>query len=561
MILVDFFMLAGALSWTAAGGSSPVPSVPGRVRALAGSCVVVPCSFTPLAAPLRRGGGRVEVRLKFTGGRRFLSRSTAFNSEDPRHVAGEYLRRTSLHGRISEGDCSLRLEPVRLQDSRAFEVALKGPEDWYWGTPRAFTLEVSEHPESPVISGPVSVTEGQPVSLNCTVGSFCPSRPPVLRWHWERGAPPNSSSSDGGGRQLLLQRQPHRPLLLSSLSFTASSTAKPRVRCEAAYPGGAVVGALREVHITFAPREVRVEVRSLVVHEGGSVLLECACKADPPVTTYRWSYVLHGHTVALDAHTHAARIYNATRGTLVRCSAHNLIGRGDSRPTPLDIQYKPLILRLLSSCLLAEFEVTCVCIVNSNPRAAVRWSVNGSVPSGGYNVSVEGDSSEVRSWLRWRMDGWQRVTCLAENQLGDDSLTLMQPGEVSSPWWLVAVVAVCVPACTSSLLLLYCCRRRKRVRRVLNRHRGAYLRDMAVKTPLYINCTEVTHVYCNGSYQLVYQNATPLFVRTNQARPIGRRGGERRMRARRERGRRDRATRRETSSREETETAIYVEIL
>ena len=85
----------------------------------------------------------MEVRLKFTGGRRFPSRSTAFNSEDPRHVAGEYLRRTSLHGRISEGDCSLRLEPVRLQDSRAFEVALKGPEEGYWGTPRAFTLEVS----------------------------------------------------------------------------------------------------------------------------------------------------------------------------------------------------------------------------------------------------------------------------------------------------------------------------------------------------------------------------------------------------------------------------------
>ncbi|CAL8297709.1 unnamed protein product [Gadus morhua 'NCC'] len=360
MILVDVFILAGALSWPAAGGSSPVPSVPGRVRALAGSCVSVPCSFTPLAAPLWRGGGQSEVRLTFTGGRRFPSRSTAFNSEDPRH------------------------------DSRAFEVALKGPEEGYWGTPRAFTLEVSERPESPVISGPVSVTEGRPVSLNCTVGSFCPSRPPVLRWHWERGAPPNSSSRDGGGHQLLLQRQPHRPLLLSSLSFTASSTAKPRVRCEAAYPGGAVVGALREVHITFAPRDLRVEVRLLVVLEGGSVLLECACKADPAVTTYRWSY-----------------------------------------PAPLNIQYKPLILRPLSSCLLAEFEVTCVCIVNSDPRAAVRWSVNGSVPSGGYNVSVEGYSSEVRSWLRWRMDGWQRVTCLAENQLGDDSLTLMQPGEGS----------------------------------------------------------------------------------------------------------------------------------
>ncbi|CAL8248278.1 unnamed protein product [Lota lota] len=541
-----------------AGGSSPIPSVPDRVRALAGSCVVVPCSYI-LPAPRRRGGGRVAIRLRVRGGGRFPLWSTAFNSEDPSHVTREYLRRTSLYGRISEGDCSLKLVPVHLEDSRPFEIALKGPEEGHWGTPRVFTLEVSEHPESPVISGPGSVTEGQPVSLNCTVGSFCPSKPPVLRWRWERGAQPNSS--DGGGHQLLLQPQTHRPLLLSTLSFTASYMAKPRLRCEATYPEGAIVGTLRDVHITFAPREVRVEVQSLVVHEGGSVLLGCVCKADPPVTTYHWSYILHGRTVHLDTRTHAARIYNVTRGMLVRCSAHNLIGRGDSHPTPLDIQYKPLILRPLSSCVLAEFEVTCLCVVNSNPRAVVRWSVNGSVSSGGYNASVEGDSSKVNAWLRWRMDRQLRVTCLAENQLGDDSLTLMQPREVSSPWWLVAVVAVCVPVCTSSLLLLYCCQRRKRVRRVLNRHRGAYLRDLAVESPLYINCTEVTHVYSNGSYQLVYQNATPLFVRTNQTRPMGRRGGERCVRARKERGRRDRATRRETSSREETETAIYVEIL
>ena len=73
---------------------------------------------------------------------------------------------------------------------------------------------------------------------------------------------------------------------------------------------------------------------------------------------------------------------------------------------------------------------------------------------------------------------------------------------------LCLFVCICVHLCVWVCFCVF--------RRVLNRHRGAYLRDMAVKTPLYINCTEVTHVYCNGSYQLVYQNATPLFVRTNQ---------------------------------------------
>lgn len=55
--------------------------------------------------------------------------------------------------------------------------------------------------------------------------------------------------------------------------------------------------------------------------------------------------------------------------------------------------------------------------------------------------------------------------------------------------------------------------------RVLSRPPAVYPGDLGVyqdRMPLYINCTEVTHIYTNGSYQLVYQNCTPLFVRTKQ---------------------------------------------
>lgn len=191
------------------------------------------------------------VRLRFREQTIFSYQwRTAFNSEDPRHVTGKFLGRTSLSGQISEGNCSLRLDPVHLEDSQRFEMVLKAPEDRRWGTPRFFTLEVSERPEYPVISGPGSVTEGQLVSLNCTVNFSCPSRPPVLHWHWERGARPKGS---GGGVHQLVHPLTNSPLLLSSLSFNASHSVKPRLRCAATYPGGAIVGALREVHITCTP--------------------------------------------------------------------------------------------------------------------------------------------------------------------------------------------------------------------------------------------------------------------------------------------------------------------
>lgn len=56
-------------------------------------------------------------------------------------------------------------------------------------------------------------------------------------------------------------------------------------------------------------------------------------------------------------------------------------------------------------------------------------------------------------------------------------------------------------------------------RNVLSRHPAVFSEGLGIyqdRMPLYINCTEVTHVYTNGSYQLVYQNCTPFFVHNNQ---------------------------------------------
>ncbi|KAK3541019.1 hypothetical protein QTP86_011597 [Hemibagrus guttatus] len=82
------------------------------------------------------------------------------------------------------------------------------------------------------------------------------------------------------------------------------------------------------------------------------------------------------------------------------------------------------------------------------------------------------------------------------------------------------------------------------------------------RTPLYINCSEVTHIYTNGSYQLVYQNCTPCFIRTTQTHKRQRRG------ARRERRERDRQIPAEQMERDrqlslttDSDSAIYVEVI
>ncbi|XP_072249341.1 sialic acid-binding Ig-like lectin 14 [Leuresthes tenuis] len=558
-----------AVLWRGVQPASATPSVPDHVQALVGSCVVIPCSFTPAAShPVRGRKERVDVRMRFRGGSAFFPlQSTAFSSQNKDQVSRDFQGRTSLFGRIADGDCSVKIERVRRDDPQVFEMALKKGDDSRWGKPRSFNLEIIDTPEPPVISGMLSATEGQLVTLNCSVSYHCPSRPPALQWRWERGAQLNSTES---GAVQTLAPDPNRLILLASLSFTVSHQVKPRLRCEVSYPGAKMLATVKDLHVTFPPKDVKVQVQTLTVQEGGSALLVCSCKADPPATEYHWSYTQHGQTVHLHQRLHTVRIMNVTRAMRVRCSAQNLIGRGESKPTSLNIQYKPAILRLSSSCVVNESKVLCHCSVDSNPKPAVTWSVNGTVPPHDYNVSVTSEPNMLTASLRGYMDKPLRVICFAFNALGNDSLVLLQGEEETAPllWLVLPAAAICLVISFLSLLIYYC--RKRAEKHVLRRRLAVYPEGLGIyqeRMPLYINCTEVTHVYTNGSYQLVYQNCTPLFVHTKQIRPMGRRGGEKRRG--REVGGMDRrvdlgvrGTREgQDAAVADPETAIYLEIL
>lgn len=110
-----------------------------------------------------------------------------------------------------------------------------------------FFFPRTDTPEAPIISGMLAATEGQVVSMNCSVNYHCPSRPPALQWIWERGDQLNIT------KPVEIQTifaEPNRPMLLASLSFTVSHQVKPRLRCEASYPGASALATSKELHVT-----------------------------------------------------------------------------------------------------------------------------------------------------------------------------------------------------------------------------------------------------------------------------------------------------------------------
>ncbi|KAL4657614.1 myelin-associated glycoprotein-like isoform X1 [Arapaima gigas] len=489
-------------------------SVPEQVSAVSGSCVIIPCSFS--IRPPRPAKGRpvkYHVRLRYRYS--FFRWKTAFSSENSMEVDKSFRGRTSLTGDPSKGDCSVRINRVRDDDAYSYEVALKERGANEWKTTMSVSVGVSDTPAPPVISDPGSLTDGQLVTLNCTVNYSCPGEPPQVRWRWERGSQKNSTQCQ---EQVPSQQELE---LHSSISFRVSLLTPRRFECLAGYGDKWAGPAIKELKIRFPPKEVAIDVLTLTVQEGASVLLSCSCKADPPVRAYQWSYTRQGSKVTLSSRRQNVRVHNVSRDMMFYCRAQNEIGWAESRPAVLSVQYKPIVSEN-SSCQWDGWTIHCWCLVDSNPRSAVTWSVNGSRPPDSYNTTVSATGGALVARLNGGMVQQLNVVCYAHNALGNDSATLLVGRKDTLLWKVVPASAILISLfLISSLLFLLHCRRKTGKHVLRYRHPSVYPGNLGVyqgQTPLYINCSEVTHIYTNGSYQLIYQNCTPIFVLNKQWR-------------------------------------------
>ncbi|XP_052473752.1 sialoadhesin isoform X1 [Carassius gibelio] len=524
MALDTLIRIFTIMSVSAFGRSAAVSvSVPGRVLALEGSCLIIPCSFSP--AP---DAQKMELRL-VRSATPFLMmlRWPVFSSVRGDIIQSDFRERTALAGNISAGDCSISISSIRSNDQNTYVLQMRERGQRSWPASSQVNISVTGSPEPPELTDPGPVKEGHRIVLNCSTRLSCPSDRPRLLWKWERGDPTGSSVH---GDTELLRDTGWFPVLQTSLVFTVPRHTNPRVRCEVEYPNNRRSSATREILVHFPPRDVCVQVVSASVRLGGNALLLCSCKADPPVTEYQWWSVEAGSTRILSKHTHSVRIYNISRDTRVQCSAANRLGRASSPPTPLNAQYAPLILSR-SSCDWDGTLLSCSCVVDSNPRPAVTWSVNGSHLPDGFNTSSSSYVNHTLTvTLRGISDAPLRVECHAVSALGNHSHLLYEPHEAGDLKWTVIPIAGAV-LLLLLLLLVFCCCRTNRRRRVMAYRPPAVHPELQglyqERMPLYINCSEVTNVYSNGSYQLIYQNCTPLFVRSKQMHKRQRRGARR----------------------------------
>ncbi|XP_048009955.1 sialoadhesin [Megalobrama amblycephala] len=543
--VIGLFTVMTACQWRATPAVSL--SAPVRVIVLEGSCLILPCSFSPVLTT-----EKMEVRLARTPTSYFMMlRTTVFSTHRGDAIHSDFRERTSLAGNISSGDCSINIGRIRREDQNTYELQMREQGQRSWAVGTKINVSVTGTPEPPEVTDPGPVKEGQRVVLNCSVKLSCPSERPRLLWKWERGD--QGGSSVHGDTEL--QYVPGElPVMWTSLSFTVPKHTNPRVRCEVEYPKNRRSSFTREILVHFPPKDVFIQVLTVSVRVGGNALLSCSCKADPPVLEYQWSTVQSGNKVILPKRTPTIRIYNVTRDTRVQCTATNRLGWATSSLTALNVQYTPVILSN-SSCDWDGTLLSCFCAVDSNPRPAVTWSVNGTHLPEGYNTSFSYFNHILVATLSGIADAPLPVECYAVNSLGNDSHILFEAHDGHLIWTLIPIACAVLFLLLLSLLICYCCCWTNRQRRVMTyRPPAIHPESLGIyqeRMPLYINCSEVTHIYTNGSYQLIYQNCTPLFVRSKQMHKRQRRG------ARRQRVQPERPTPITIDS----DTAIYVEVI
>ncbi|XP_072530184.1 B-cell receptor CD22-like [Salminus brasiliensis] len=376
-------------------------TLPDRVEAVRGLCVLVPCAFE-----IRTG-----LEYKFKGNLKGLWRKdgtedshTVFDSTTPEtnQIKGE------IRGDLSMKNCTTLFYSVRTADSGRYYFRIEGEDKYTYTNPSVY-INISDSPPKPTLSVYVGQTEvedrrvleGSSVSLICSALAPCPSNPPTLTWS---PLPLNS----------VLEQNQNTSFISSHLSFTASHLHhRLRINCSATYrlENNRTTRRAVVLRVEYPPRNTTVSVSpSGPVLLGGSVSLSCSSDGNPAVLNYTW-YRENGEQIET-GDTLTITETDDTHSGLYYCRAENQHGTQNSS-VRLDVQYPPRNTTVSvspSGPVLLGGSVSLSCSSDGNPAVLnyTWYRENGEQIETGDTLTIT-ETDDTHSGLYY---------CRAENQHG-----------------------------------------------------------------------------------------------------------------------------------------------
>ncbi|XP_041425028.1 B-cell receptor CD22-like [Xenopus laevis] len=317
-------------------------TLPESIRALRGSCVEIPCTFT-------RPRSYVNINLVWYKDVTFFD--NIIYKRNPSDVNKPYRGRTSLVGN-GPNSCSLRINDV--QESGTYYPYIHGNCDVSsFSGCQTVKVQVSDVPNKPTIQIPSILTEGKNVSISCSVEHTCPSSPPTLQWNRDgyKLTEMQKSLKDGVWKTTTVME--YFP------SYWDNGT---DLICDATYHNGLKSQgvATLNLNIPYSPKNVTVVIfdGKKEMKEGDNVTLMCTSYANPAANDFIWyNNKRDGNVEQREGHGQNITVTVGWDREKFSCTARNPLGTGNSKVLELHVLYKAKIITIKGKDEIKEGDV------------------------------------------------------------------------------------------------------------------------------------------------------------------------------------------------------------
>ncbi|XP_034553704.1 sialic acid-binding Ig-like lectin 10 isoform X2 [Notolabrus celidotus] len=256
------------------GGSYCITLIDGEIRAEAGLCVVIPCSFT---TNWRFTPQSIDW-FKCEPNTRCSDSDVILNSDRGVVQPGFIGRVTLLESDISQRNCSIIIDDLTASDSGSYQLRVNGvsfsnPDRYQY--PSKATVSVQDLTQKPTMMIP-PLKEGQQTTLSCTAPGLCSGSVPEITWMW-RGGGVNDTHITGNISAVKTENLRHS----STSTFTPSAEHHGTdITCKVSFTGGMTTEETVTLNVTYV-KEVKVSGNTRV-REGETLNLTCNIESFPP---------------------------------------------------------------------------------------------------------------------------------------------------------------------------------------------------------------------------------------------------------------------------------------
>ncbi|XP_071764977.2 B-cell receptor CD22 [Centroberyx gerrardi] len=351
-MLLCVFFLSGALADCDTSALSI--TTPGRMEALSGSCLQIPCSF------------RAKNEEEFNSSRPAVG---VWIKNDPRF--GQFPNNVIFHsgranniypvdiiGNLTQKNCTTIFSSLNTSFTDSYFFRIENSPFLATDICRPLGITVKDSPPRPRIKISGEQREGELVNITCSAVASCPRSPPTLRWNLPWDA--ENQTEENADRTITATLQ---------VNVTLSDEHDGlKLTCSASYPvnEGKDTKAAEETvtfNVSYSPKNTlaRVSPSAGPLSLGSWVNLTCSSRAKPPVSRFTWfKSSKDGSMKVSQGDFYSFNVSSVDDGGVYYCVATNDLGNQTSEihltiqgpPGPLGSGPLEVILGVISGIIL-----------------------------------------------------------------------------------------------------------------------------------------------------------------------------------------------------------------